>query len=313
MVKMDFWERIMIPERIRIPLLGGWLYQWLSKRARKNIRQLPINTLSLNKEKREKKIVCTLTSFPDRIDTVQYTIKSLFNQSIKPDRIILWLAESEFRGREFPQSIKDLQDRGLEVCYCDNFFGHKRYYKLIDEQKDDELIVMFDDDIIFPYYMLERLYEKWKQYPDCIICDRGQVLTFEGNNVLNPGRWSSISKVGLEKPSFRLLASPGGGCLIPPHALYKDANNTDIISKYALKTGDIWLMFMAVQNDTKIIRTYQYHRTFILSEPVQTVQLGKEAIYQGRYLQTFHDLAKAYPHAYDNMLSEHKSDIDGNY
>lgn len=94
-------------------------------------------------------------------------------------------------------------------------------------------------------------------------------------------------------PSYRILASPGGGCLFPPRAFYKDANNTDIIRKYALKTGDIWLMFMAVQNDTKIIRTYQYHRTFILSEQEQTVQLGKEAIYQGRYIKTFYDLCQS--------------------
>ena len=175
---------------------------------------------------------------------------------------------------------------------------------MTEEQREDELIVMFDDDIIFPYYMLERLYDKWLEFPDCVICDRGQVLTFEGHDVLNPGRWSSISNVGIDTPSYRILASPGGGCLFPPRAFYKDANNTDIIRKYALKTDDIWLMFMAVQNDTKIIRTYQYHRTFILSEQEQTVQLGKEAIYQGRYIKTFYDLAKAYPHAYQNMLSE---------
>ena len=301
---MDFWERIMIPERVRIPILGGWLYQLLSKRARRHIKKIPFGKLSLNDVPRRMKLVCTPTTFPDRIDSVQYTIKSLFNQSMKPDRIVLWLAESEFKDFEFPESIKQLQKRGLELRYCENYFGHKRYYKMIDEQKEDELIVMFDDDIIFPYYLLERLYGKWLEFPDCVICDRGQVLTFEGNDVLNPGRWSSISNVGLDEPSYRILASPGGGCLFPPHAFYKDANNTDIINKYALKTGDIWLMFMAVQNDTKIIRTYQYHRTFILSEKEQTVQLGKEAIYQGRYIKTFHTLAKAYPHAYQNMLSE---------
>lgn len=301
---MDFWERIMIPERVRIPLLGGWLYKILSKRARWAVKKLKFDHLSLNTVPRKMKLTCTLTSFPDRIDSVQYTIKSLFSQSMKPDRIVLWLADSEFKDFVFPDSIKQLQERGLEIRYCENFFGHKRYYKLIEEQRDDELIVMFDDDIIFPYYMLERLYDKWTKFPDCIICDRGQVLTFENNDILNPGRWSSISKVGLTKPSYRLLASPGGGCLIPPHALYKDVNNTDIITKYALKTGDIWLMFMAVQNNTKIIRTYQYHRTFILSEPNQTVQLGKEAIYKGRYIKTFHELASAYPHAYRNMLSE---------
>ena len=301
---MDFWERIMVPERVRIPLLGGWLYQALSKRARRHIKKLPFGKLGLNDAPRRMKLICTLTTFPDRIDSVQYTIKSLFNQSMKPDKIVLWLAESEFKDFEFPESIKQLQKRGLELRYCENYFGHKRYYKIIEEQREDELIVMFDDDIIFPYYMLERLYDKWLEFPDCVICDRGQVLTFEGHDVLNPGRWSSISNVGIDTPSYRILASPGGGCLFPPRAFYKDANNTDIIRKYALKTGDIWLMFMAGQNDTKIIRTYQYHRTFILSEQEQTVQLGKEAIYQGRYIKTFYDLAKAYPHAYQNMLSE---------
>lgn len=304
MVKMDIWERIMLPEGMRIPLLGGWLYQSLSAIARKRIAKLPFEALSLNKEKRDTILTCTLTTFPDRIDTVQYTIKSLFSQSVKPDRIVLWLASSEFENFQFPESINRLQERGLEIRYCDNYFGHKRYYKMIEEQKENECIIMFDDDILFPYCLIERLYDKWLQFPDCVICERGQVMTFDGDKILNPGRWSSTSDEGIDKPSYKILASPGGGCLFPPKALYKDANNTDMISKYALKTGDIWLMFQTVQNDTKILRTHKLHRTFIQSERVQTVQLGKEAIYLGRYVKTFEDLSLIYPHAYQNMISE---------
>lgn len=304
MVKMDICERIMLPEGMRIPLLGGWLYQSLSAIARKRIAKLPFEALSLNKEKRDTILTCTLTTFPDRIDTVQYTIKSLFNQSVKPDRIVLWLASSEFENFQFPESINRLQERGLEIRYCDNYFGHKRYYKMIEEQKENECIIMFDDDILFPYCLIERLYDKWLQFPDCVICERGQVMTFDGDKILNPGRWSSTSDEGIDKPSYKILASPGGGCLFPPKALYKDANNTDMISKYALKTGDIWLMFQTVQNDTKILRTHKLHRTFIQSERVQTVQLGKEAIYLGRYVKTFEDLSLIYPHAYQNMISE---------
>ena len=63
-------------------------------------------------------------------------------------------------------------------------------------------------------------------------------------------------------------------------------------------------MFMACENDTKIMRTYKYHRIFILSEDEQKVQLGKEAIYQGRYIKTFNELKDAYPHAYKNMMME---------
>ena len=103
----------MVPERVRIPLLGGWLYQALSKRARRLIKKLPFGKLGLTDAPRRMKLICTLTTFPDRIDSVQYTIKSLFNQSMKPDKIVLWLAESEFNVFEFPDSIKQLQKRGL--------------------------------------------------------------------------------------------------------------------------------------------------------------------------------------------------------
>ena len=303
-MKMEFFEWIMIPESVRIPFLGGVLYRALSRKARKNVKKIDIESLSLNKTPREHMLTFTLTSFPDRIDTVQYTLRTLFSQTVKPDRVVLWLAEEEFKDLELPESIKKFQQIGLEIRYCENMFGHKRYYKLIEEQEENELIVMFDDDILFPSCLVERLYKKWLNNKECIVCERGQVMTFQGDKVMNPGRWSSISKVGIDSPSFRILASPGGGCLIPPKALYKDANNTDLIKKYAFKTGDIWLMFMAVENDTKIIRTHRYHRTFIQFEDHQTVQLGKEAIYNGRYEKTFGELSVVYPHAYKNMISE---------
>lgn len=305
-MKMTFAERIMIPERFRIPYFGGVWYRFLTRQTRKKIRKVPLESLSLNRDKRDAKLVFTLTTFPDRIDTVQYTLRSLYMQTVKPDRVILWLAENEFPGR-LPESILKFEKIGLEIRYCDNLFGHKRCYKLLAEQREDECIVMFDDDILFPPKVVERLYQAWKNNPDCIICDRGQVLTFEKDgSVMNPGRWSTNSSVGIKTPSHRLLASPGGGCLVPPRALYEDANNPELIKKYALKTDDIWLMFMAAQNDTKILKTYKNHRTFILSEDVQTVQLGREAIYGGRYMKSFAELRKAYPHAYENMLSEIK-------
>ena len=160
-IKMDFFERIMLVEGCRIPVFGGIWYRLLSMRMRKKVKTIKTESLFLNKSNRKVKLVCTLTTFPDRIDSVQYTIKTLFQQSMRPDRIVLWLAEEEFPDKQLPQSVLDLQKQGLEVRYCNNLFGHKRYYKLIEEQKADECIVLFDDDILFPKYLLERLYRKW--------------------------------------------------------------------------------------------------------------------------------------------------------
>lgn len=307
-MKMDFFERIMIPEGIRIPILGGMWYRYLSKLARKRAKKISYDSLSLNTEERDHIITCTLTSFPDRIDTVQHTIKTLFTQSMKPDRIVLWLAKEEFEGRKLPESLLKLQEKGLEIRYCENMFGHKRYYKIIEEQRSNECIIMFDDDILFPHCCVERLYREWLKYPDCIICDRGQQVCFDGKDFVSPAHWSAHSKVGLKEPAYRILASPGGGCLLPPGALCEDACDPELIEKYAMKTDDIWLMFMAVQNDTKIIRTYRFHRIFILSETEQTVQLGRDAIVLGRYMETLAALKEKYPHAYTNMLYEDRPD-----
>ncbi len=303
-MKMSFSERLMIPESVRIPYFGGVLYRALSRYARKQVRKINIADLSLNKVPRDTTLTFTLTSFPARIDTVQYTLRTLFTQSMKPDRVVLWLSAEEFEGMELPDSIKEFQKVGLEVRFCENLLGHKRYYKLIEEQKDNELIVMFDDDILFPKRLVERLYSTWKKFPNSVVSERGQLLAFDDNKIINPGRWSPISKVGLKKPSYRLLSGPGGGCLLPPGALYKDACDPEIIKKLALRADDLWLMFMTVQNDVGVVRTHRYHRTFIVYDTNQAVQLGKEAIYQGHYEKSLADLSEAYPHAFDNMLSE---------
>ena len=84
-MKMELGERLMIPERVRIPVFGGIWYRYLCKKKREQIRNIPISSLSLNQEKRDIKLIFTLTSFPDRIDSVQYTLRTLFMQSMKPD------------------------------------------------------------------------------------------------------------------------------------------------------------------------------------------------------------------------------------
>ena len=85
-MKMELDERLMIPERIRLPVLGGIWYRYLCKRKREQIRNVPIQSLSLNREKRETKLIFTLTSFPDRIDSVQYFGLQKMNLRISSSR-----------------------------------------------------------------------------------------------------------------------------------------------------------------------------------------------------------------------------------
>lgn len=81
----------------------------------------PSSKIGVNKGYRKEKNVVSLTSYPKRISTVWITIETLLWQSIKPDVIILWLADSQFDGVEsLPRELLNLQKRGLSIRFCDD-------------------------------------------------------------------------------------------------------------------------------------------------------------------------------------------------
>lgn len=103
-------------------------------------------------------------------------------------------------------------------------------------QQPDEVIITFDDDIIYPVDAIKRLMDKHIQYPDCIVCERAQAIDYEKDGTLkNPGRWKTISKIGCKQPSYSLNPSPGGGCLIPYNGFYKDAKMQRKLESWRIK------------------------------------------------------------------------------
>ena len=53
-------------------------------------------------EQRPRKIIASLTSYPARINIVPYVIASILNQTMKPDKIILWLGNDRFPDEKLP-------------------------------------------------------------------------------------------------------------------------------------------------------------------------------------------------------------------
>jgi len=269
---------------------------------KKRMETLDCTKFNLNKAKRKHKIIFSLTSFPERIDTVHYTLRSLFSQTIKPDRIILWLAESQFPNHQLPSSLVDLTKQGLEVKYCEDLMGYKRYFYIYPELKEDELLILFDDDIMFPAHAVERILNTYYKHPGCIVCDRGQTITaYPDGSVNPPSEWEVVSDEGVYEPSYRILASPGGGCLLFKGALFTDVLDVEIVKKY-IRVGDMFLMFMALMKGTKIIKTEKYHRLFTLVDRNQPTQMGKDAIFKGHYLNAFQRLINEYPEAFKKLI-----------
>ena len=75
----------------------------------------------------ENDIIISLTSYASRVQTVHLTIESLLNQTIKPNKIILWL-NAPYNSDNIPQILKKQINRGLEVKFAEDY---KSYDKLI--------------------------------------------------------------------------------------------------------------------------------------------------------------------------------------
>lgn len=297
-------EFFKIPESIRIPWITGANYRWAQNLDNKTLKKEKI-VKPLNEEKREKTITVSVTSYPKRINVVPLSIKSLMLQSYKPDRIVLWLAKEQFpqREKDLPKELTDLVEYGLEIKYCDDdLVGHKKYFYAVREQQENEIVITVDDDIIFPKNMIKRLMKTYKKFPNCVICERGQAL--DKKNINMPGRWKTISSIGVGKPTYSINGSPGGGMLIPYGALHPDATDVDKVKELALRADDVWLMFMYAQNKTRTIKTRKYHKIFSLVTESQVEALASGNVGGNNYAVVMEKLRNAYPEAWQRILTD---------
>lgn len=298
---MRITEVFRIPESIRIPLLGGILYKLSLKNDNKSILKEKIVS-PLNKEQRDEIVIASLTSYPARISYVHLAIKSLMLQAYKPDRIVLYLAKEQFPTKELPKELIALCEYGLEIIWMHDIYGHKKYFYPVVNQKDNEVVITFDDDIIYPKNAIKRLMKTHKKFPNCLVCERGQI--YDKRFESNPGLWKIISSHGVKKPTYSMNPSPGGGCLIPKGAFYIDATNEEKIRELAYKNDDLWYMFMCAQNKTKMVKTRKYHRTFSVIDGSQAEQMATENVLGNKNAVILEGLKNAYPDAWKRIVTD---------
>lgn len=295
-------EKIKLPESWRIPFFAGFWYKLTSKWDNDALLKEVIPAIPLNTEERNEKVIASLTSYPARINTVWLVIKSLLLQSYKPDRIILWLAEEQFPAKDLPKKLTDLEEYGVEIKWMRDIYGHKKYYYPVKEQKRDEVVITFDDDILYSPKCIERLMKVHEKFPRCLVCERGQV--FEDKSIENPGKWATISSVGVHNPTFSMNPSPGGGCLIPYGAFYEDALKEECFRSLAYKNDDLWYMFMCAENGTRMVKTRKYHKIFTLVEGSQVEQMATENVVGDKNVLIMEGLKEAYPNAWKRIVND---------
>ena len=197
----------------------------------------------------ENMIVVSLTTHGKRIYDVHVAIESIFQGSIKPNKIVLWLSE-EYKKTPLPITLQRQMARGLEVEYCKDI---RSYTKLVPALRcyPEASIVTIDDDIIYPYDMLENLLNAHLESPNCICANWIHEIPADlAENYVSLLEWPIIRDVDTE--GGRYFFEGFGGVLYPSHSFDKEVLNEGVyldICKYA---DDVWFNAMSLKAGTKV-------------------------------------------------------------
>jgi hypothetical protein len=207
-------------------------------------------------------LIISLTSFPARYPILHHTLQSLLTQSVRPDKVVLWLYEED--RATLPDSVRELEQEGLSIRTCPR--DTRSFKKLIPslEAYPDAFVVTADDDIFYRPNWLEELLAGY-QGNDDILCLRAHYIRCGDHGKPRPYRtWER--KTEACGPSDKLFFTSGAGVLFPPQSLPATACDEQLFTALTPHADDIWLNWMAQASASDVRRVGHNRQVIAWSE-----------------------------------------------
>ena len=215
-------------------------------------------------------LVVSLTSYGPRLSSLHLTLKCLLRQSVKPDAIVLWLAEPDIKAA--PRSLRALEDHGVRIEPTEDVRSFK---KIIPALKawPDAFVATADDDVYYRSTWLEELVDGWSGDPHEIVGRRTRRIALGADGLPEPyARWRWCYQP--ELVSTTLLPVGMGGVLFPPGSLKRpDVFDQESFMRLCPTADDMWLYWMARQAGSRV-RKVSRQRIYFFWPRTQDVGLA---------------------------------------
>ncbi|RVU75287.1 FkbM family methyltransferase [Pantoea dispersa] len=210
-----------------------------------------VPVLRVNKNKTHslpQKLIVSLTSYDKRFSILHLTLDCIFKQTVKADRVILWVAESE-KGL-LPENVLAFKEYGLEIKACEDLKSYKKIIPLLKEDSNS-FIVTADDDLYYPENWLNDLIDAWNGDYRTVVAHRAHKILLNQDGMPVPySKWEWEYNLSTDVSSL-IFPTSGAGVLYPPHCFYRDVINEKLFSKLSPGTDDVWLYWMCLMNGVK--------------------------------------------------------------
>ncbi len=233
------WFRRM--GRAVLDLISDYSFYFRPKRHRQQtfIRQVLANSNS----RPEKRIIVSLSTMPDRIGRLQPTLNSLLNQTRPPDEIVLAVPKFSLRQQrayEIPHWL--YQTPKLRILRCEKDWGPATKFIVVVQDelaagRSDTLVMVVDDDRIYPRDSIELYLHYHQQLPDAALCFRGGPMP----RSLNWRDCNIEAGVDLQSPKQTAVMTGCGSYLIQPLFFDESLWDYSTAPPGAFYMDDMWI------------------------------------------------------------------------
>lgn len=229
----------------------------------------------VNRRKREIKIIISLTSIPERLPYVQYPIRCMLQQTVKPDKIVLYLDKVRVSEDKIPGELLQLRENGLEIEYVEDLGPHTKYFYALQTYSDCYVITI-DDDKIYSRTVVKELIQTQKKHPGTICARRVAPMKFTQQGIPYPySSYGEFSDEAVHRGK-NLLALGVGGILYPPHCLEHMEKDINVIRNIAHNNDDIWLKSQELLLGLDVVKAACIGQRDLPVQGSQVVALCKE-------------------------------------
>ena len=112
-------------------------------------------------------IYISLSTIPDRLNTINKSIESLINQTLKPNKIFVNIP---YEYKRFKENVSEgdipVFPDIVEVTRCKDYGPGTKLLGSINKIKKDSLLILADDDQVYENYMVETFEKFHKKDPN---------------------------------------------------------------------------------------------------------------------------------------------------
>lgn len=184
-------------------------------------------------------LIVSLTSYPARFGTLALTLKAILRQSIRADRVILWLDEGD--KDSLPAEVTALEPEGLEIATCPAWRSYKKIIPTLLAWPEAN-IVTADDDVYYPRDWLAGLVRAMPGGAR-VICHRAHRISLNADQTPRPyGEWQH--NIAEPEQSARVFLTGVMGVIYTPGAFHEEITRDDLFTRLSPGSDDVWLYWM---------------------------------------------------------------------